>query len=165
VSESTNAVVIAVELFDSEAARWVVARAEAELEVRYEFIDESEFGLTAAEFDPPAGAFLLARPRDGAPPIGGVGLRRIAGEVGEVGEVKRLWVHEDWRGRGVGRALMDELETAARGLGVTHLRLETGDRQPEAVALYADAGWYREEESWEGGPIRCGSIHFSKLLS
>lgn len=168
MSEAAPSVVIAVEPFDSEAARWVVGRAEAELEERYGFIDEGEYGLVAAEFDPPAGAFLLARPRAGAPPVGGVGLRRIAtesAESGATGEVKRLWVHADWRGRGVGSALMDELEAAARGLGVTHLRLETGERQPEAVSLYAAAGWHRQDEAWDGGPIHCGSIHFSKLLS
>jgi len=170
MSDSLGAVVIAVEPFDSEATRWVVARAEAELEDRYGFIDAGEYGLLAAEFDPPAGAFLLARlRRAGARPVGGVGLRRVAEESGktggETGEVKRLWVQADWRGRGVGRALMAELEAAARDLGLSRLRLETGERQPEAVALYAAEGWLRQDEAWDGGPIRCGSIHFSKQLS
>ncbi|HVT42246.1 MAG TPA: hypothetical protein VHD39_04625, partial [Acidimicrobiales bacterium] len=55
--------------------RWVVARAEEELVVRYEFLAPSEQGLRAEMFDPPAGIFLVARTsgRPGADPVGGVG--------------------------------------------------------------------------------------------
>ena len=129
-------VTIRPERYGTDGPRFVVAQAEAELIARYGFLDDGEIGLTADMFDRPAGTFLVARARDAGPPVGGVGLRAI-------GEVRRLWVDPAWRGRGIGRALMDALEHAARDLGHVTLRLATGDRQPEAVALYEATGWER----------------------
>jgi GNAT superfamily N-acetyltransferase len=127
----------------TEGPRWVVARAEAELVVRYGVLHDNERSLTVAMFDPPAGVFLVAR-REGAagPPLGGVGLRAIHPDrTPAVGEVRRLWVDPDQRGQGIARRLMAGLEDAARDLGLLHLRLVTGDRQPEAIALYESTGW------------------------
>jgi len=133
-----------------------VARAEAELIARYGWLDAGERGLTAVMFDPPAGAFLVARAGDAGPPLGGVGLRA---RDPRTGEVRRLWVDPAWRGRGLGRALMEGLEHAARDLGHTALQLATGDRQPEAVALYEATGWERVGT----GTDICG-IRFVKSL-
>jgi GNAT superfamily N-acetyltransferase len=135
--------VLAREPFASEGPRWVVARAVRELVVRYGFLHEGERGLTAAMFDPPAGAFVVAR-RGGAtgPPLGGVGVRAIHPDRDPtVGEVRRLWVDPDQRGQGIARLLMAVLEDAARDLGLSSLRLVTGERQPEAVAFYQATGW------------------------
>ena len=154
------------EPYGSEGPRWVVARAEEELAVRYGGLDAGEQGLTAAMFDPPAGVFLVARSteRDNrVEPVGGVGLRRV-GERAETGEVRRLWVDPGWRGRGVGRDLMTRLEHAARDMGMTVLRLATGDRQPEAVSLYAAMGWERVYVTPEGAPLLPGWIRFTKVL-
>ena len=96
------------------------------------------------------------------PPVGGVGLRSAGSGIGEI---KRLWVDEAWRGRGIARSLMSEVEVVARAMGLSMLRLETGWLQPEAVALYASTGWERQSEDWDGGEIRVGSIHFAKALS
>lgn len=59
------------------------------------------------------------------------------------GEIKRVYVSESCRGRGVARALMARLEEHLRAQGVALARLETGVRQPEALALYRALG-YRE---------------------
>lgn len=64
-------------------------------------------------------------------------LRRLRGEW----EVKRVIVDSSQRGKGVGRTLMLELEAIARRGGATRLILQTGDRQPEAVALYEKLGY------------------------
>ena len=88
---------------------------------------------------------------------------RSVGTVG-TGEVKRLWVDPTWRGRGLGRRLMSELEDAARGLGFTSLHLGTGDRQPEAVALYESAGWERLHVDGDGHPLPVCHIRFGKRL-
>jgi GNAT superfamily N-acetyltransferase len=133
-------VTIGREDYGSGGPRFVVARAEAELVERYGFLDAGEHGLTAAMFDPPTGAFLVGRAGDAGPPVGGVGLRAMGPDTGEV---RRLWVDPAWRGRGVGRALMAALELAAADLGHMRLQLATGDRQPEAVALYEATGWAR----------------------
>jgi GNAT superfamily N-acetyltransferase len=123
----------------AEGPRWAVGQAEAELLARYGFLDDNERSLTVAMFDPPVGAFLVARRGDAAGPVlGGVGLRIV--DPG-VGEVRRLWVDPDQRGLGIGRRLMGALEDAARALGLTKLHLVTGGRQPEAIALYMATGW------------------------
>ncbi len=62
---------------------------------------------------------------------------------GTAGELKRMFVADWARGRGVGRAVLHELEAIARADGVGVLRLETGVRNHEALALYRRAG-YRE---------------------
>jgi GNAT superfamily N-acetyltransferase len=70
-----------------------------------------------------------------------VGLRDRGGEW----EVKRLLVDNEARGRGIGQRLMSDLEGWARDRGAKRLILQTGDRQPEAVALYERAGYERIE--------------------
>ena len=51
-------------------------------------------------------------------------------------EIKRVYVTPTARGRGVGHAILLELEAEALALGAKRIVLETGLRQPEAVALY-----------------------------
>jgi putative acetyltransferase len=156
-----GAIVTAREPFDSAGPRWVVTQAQAELVTRYGFLDSGELHLTAAMFDPPGGAFLVARTSSDAPPIGGVGLRPVDEWTGEI---KRLWVDPGCRGSGTARTLMALAEATARELGYRALRLETGARQPEAIALYDSIGWARRETDWDGGPLPGGSFHFAKEL-
>ncbi len=59
----------------------------------------------------------------------------------DIGEIKRMYVKPTARRAGVARAVLAELETRARMLGYTRLRLETGIRQPEAIALYESFGY------------------------
>lgn len=56
-------------------------------------------------------------------------------------EVKRMYVHPDFRGRGIASAVLRELESWAAELGYTRCVLETGLRQPEAIALYLRSGY------------------------
>lgn len=65
-------------------------------------------------------------------------------EVPDTGEVKRMYVAPWARRRGLARALLKELERlAADELGLRRLRLATGVRQPEAIALYDSSGYVR----------------------
>ncbi|MGY4645247.1 GNAT family N-acetyltransferase [Cellulomonas sp. URHB0016] len=57
------------------------------------------------------------------------------------GELKKLFVDESARGAGAARALLAAVESDARGLGLTSVVLQTGIRQPEAVALYVACGY------------------------
>jgi GNAT superfamily N-acetyltransferase len=56
-------------------------------------------------------------------------------------EVKRMYVAPEARGHKIGAAVLRELERAAEELGAKRLVLETGSRQPEAVAIYERAGF------------------------
>ena len=72
-------------------------------------------------------------------PVGHAALRWLAGRA----EVKRVFVDKGSRGTGVSVRLMLALEAVARDHGATELILQTGDRQPEAVALYEKLGYQR----------------------
>ena len=85
-------------------------------------------------------ATLLAIDADGTPRAHAA-LRDHGGEW----EVKRLFVSKQARGRGIARRIMSELEAVARDAGAKRLILQTGDRQPEAVALYERTGYQRIE--------------------
>lgn len=56
-------------------------------------------------------------------------------------EVKRMFAREDARGRGVGAAVLTELEKWAAELGYTAMVLEHGNKQPEASKLYQRQGY------------------------
>ena len=64
-------------------------------------------------------------------------------EGGAYGELKRMYVRDQFRGRGFGKRLLKHLERLATDKGVATMRLETGIYQPEAVGLYERAGYYR----------------------
>jgi putative acetyltransferase len=79
--------------------------------------------------------FLVARVDGEAAGCGGV-------EVdGDSGELKRMYVRSHWRGLGLARRLLAELERAAAGAGATWLRLETGVHQHAAIELYRSCGF------------------------
>lgn len=59
------------------------------------------------------------------------------------GEIKRMYVSPAARGQGVGKALLDFLESQARAHGCLRLALETGHLQTEALALYAGSAYIR----------------------
>ncbi len=59
------------------------------------------------------------------------------------GEIKRMYVSPEVRGRGIGGALLDALESRLISRGIVIARLETGVRQPDALALYEGHGYVR----------------------
>ena len=94
----------------------------------------------AEEFDPPGGLFVAVI-EDGEVVAGG-GYRALAPGMCEV---KRMWTREDQRRRGLASVVLGELEERARVAGYRTVRLETGPRQPGAVALYTARGYRRIE--------------------
>ncbi len=93
-------------------------------------------GLLAAETGEGRVTFFVARA--GHQPVGCAAVRELDRRTGEV---KRMYVQDSFRGRGVARLLLAAVEAGARALGYGTLRLETGDRQPEAIRLYTSAGF------------------------
>lgn len=61
----------------------------------------------------------------------------------ETAELKRMFVSPTARGTGLGRTLLAAVEQAARDRGIHVLRLETGEPQVAAIALYESAGYRR----------------------
>jgi GNAT superfamily N-acetyltransferase len=99
---------------------------------------------TPADFSPPGGAFVVLY-EDGRPLAGG-GVKRL--EDG-IGEIKRMYVVPEARGRGLARTLLAALEQAAADLGYDRVRLDTGVGQPEARRLYETSG-YRTIPDYNG---------------
>jgi GNAT superfamily N-acetyltransferase len=120
----------------SPTAQLLIGRLNAELERQYPEDGATHFRLDPDEVAPGRGCFWVAWLGD--VPIGCGAIRKLDAETAEV---KRMFVDATARGRGVGRAILDALERAARDLGCRRLVLETGDRQIEAVALYRRAGF------------------------
>ena len=102
--------------------------------------------MNADELTPPNGVFVIARL--GGRPIGCGSLRR---KDRRVGEIKRLWVSSDARGLGVGRRILEALETNAWDFGLRTLRLDTNRSLTEAQALYRKCG-YVEVEAFNDEP-------------
>ena len=64
---------------------------------------------------------------------------------GDWAEIKRMWVEQDARGRGLSRQVLRSLIDRARGEGVKVLRLETGVASHAALGLYESEGFARRE--------------------
>jgi len=69
------------------------------------------------------------------------GAAKIMQDDGDYAEIKRVFVRDQFRGRGLSRAIMQHLETELQARGVTLFRLETGVKQPEALGLYRKLGY------------------------
>jgi GNAT superfamily N-acetyltransferase len=100
-----------------------------------------------AELSPPDGAFIAGYV-DGEPVCCG-GVKRLDDERCEI---KKMYVVPEWRGKGVARALLRELEARASRLGYTVARLDTGPKQLSARGLYENEG-YLQIPDFNGNPV------------
>ncbi len=99
--------------------------------------------VDAAGFSPPRGAFFVGYLAELAVAMGGW---RWHGDPLDIpatrpAEIKRMFVVEAARGRGLARRILAHLETTAAAAGADALVLETGEAQPDAIALYRAAGY------------------------
>jgi putative acetyltransferase len=58
-------------------------------------------------------------------------------------EVKRMYIKPAFRGKGIGKKILNEIELSAKQANIYTLRIETGIYQPEAIGLYEKLGFYR----------------------
>ena len=98
-------------------------------------------GYPGAEFEAPEGGLLIGV-IDGVPVTGGA-FRRFDDVTAEL---KRIWTDSRHRRRGHARALVNQLESEIAARGYSRIYLTTGDRQPEAEALYLSMGYTRLAE-------------------
>jgi GNAT superfamily N-acetyltransferase len=122
----------------SREAAELMDRLTAELTARYDFLDDGTGNFRPEDANSPGAAFLIGRV-DGLA-VACAALKRMADGIGEV---KRVYVSPEFRGRRYGLSLLAEVEQLAVGFGYHTLRLETGTRQPESLALYERAGYCR----------------------
>ena len=133
-----SAVEIAAEPPDSPDARWCLKEYFNQLASRFDsgFDPARSISATADELTPPAGIFVIARVT-GQP----IGCGALKAKNDSIGEIKRMWVHADARGLGIGRRILETLETHALEFGIKILRLETNRSLKEAQALYRKCGY------------------------
>ncbi len=122
-------------------ARTLIELVQEEYVARYGGRDESPIDHT--EFVAPQGAFFIGH-LAGAPVVSGAWRRRSHVEFAattNTAEIKRMYVVPAARGLGLARRMLAHLEATAFEVGVAAIILETGSRQPEAMALYESSGY------------------------
>ena len=99
------------------------------------------------ELSAPGGEFIVGWVAGEAVCCGGV--KRLDERTGEI---KRMYVIPAFRGCGIARRLLGELEERARALGYERARLDTGPRQEQAQHLYESAG-YQAIGNFNANPV------------
>jgi ribosomal protein S18 acetylase RimI-like enzyme len=129
--------------YDHPDAVRLIAELQAVYVARYGGIDATP--LDPAEFAAPGGYFVLGYVQGAAVACGGWRARDADPGDPELrdgdAEIKRMYVVPAHRARGIARGVLAELERSAAAAGRRRMVLETGDRQPEAVALYTSSGY------------------------
>jgi GNAT superfamily N-acetyltransferase len=119
--------------YEAPEAAELVEEVQQEYVLRYGGRDATP--VDPAEFEPPNGLFLVGY-------LDGVGVACGGWRShGDDAEIKRMYVRPTARRSGVARAMLAELERTALAAGHRRIILETGSKQPEAVALYRSDGY------------------------
>lgn len=131
---------------DHPDASLLVDEVQAEYASLYGTPDDAPIDL--GEFEGDAGMFSVAYLASTGEPVGTAAWRRIptpaalaATGDGTAVELKRMFVRRPFRRRGLARVLLAEVERSAGAAGARWAVLETGSKQPEAIALYVDSGY------------------------
>ena len=128
--------IITPERPDTPDATALIAELEAYLEPLYP--RESRHGYSVEKLIAEGVAFFLIRDDGVSVGCGGIQLMGT-----EYGEIKRMYVRPQFRGRGFAKLMLNHLADYARSQGVGTLRLETGIHQHAAIALYEQTGFER----------------------
>jgi GNAT superfamily N-acetyltransferase len=125
--------------YDDPVADHLIEAVQQEYVERYGGRDAA--AVEPAEFLLPAGLFLVAEV--GGVPAGSGAWRAIGdGAAGiTMAEIKRVYVEPGFRRRGLAQLIVDALERSAAAAGHESVVLNTGGNQPEALALYEQAGY------------------------
>ena len=81
-----------------------------------------------------------------------------------VTEVKRMYTNPDLRGKGIASTVLKELEKWAAELHYSRCILETGIKQPEAIALYTKNSYHRIPNYGQYEGV-LDSVCFEKVLT
>lgn len=119
---------------------------------------EEELATLPGKYAPPRGRLYVAYDETG--PLGCIALREIA--IG-ICEMKRLFLREAARGKGVGVRLIEQVITDAREIGYEKMRLDTyPPKMGKAVNLYEAHGFY-EIPAYYDNP-HDGVLYMEKIL-
>ena len=140
--ETSESVTIRREHPASAVACQLIAELDAYLDPLYP--RESQHGYSIEKLIDQQVRFFVLYDRE--QPAGCAGVQLFPGDHesdAPYGELKRMYVRTEFRGRGFGRLLLDHIERLVASDRVATVRLETGIYQPEAVRLYEKCGYHR----------------------
>lgn len=144
--EQDRSMVMGVSLTRAETASQIAQARELFLE----YAQSLGFSLCFQNFDQE----LAALPGDYAPPEGRLLLATFEGQLAgcvalhklEPGicEMKRLYLRPQFRGQGLGRALVNQIIAEGRQIGYQRMRLDTVEPvMKDAVAIYRKIGFHQ----------------------
>ncbi|MGW0533492.1 GNAT family N-acetyltransferase [Streptomyces sp. NPDC003032] len=139
-----------------------------QLEYAQRYGDEGDAThLDPSMFEPPRGLYLIAYDESGTPlATGGWRAMDANGEGYDDGdaELKRMYVTPEARGLGLARRILAVLEDDAKAAGRARMVLETGTKQPEAIALYLSSGYAPAPTKFGHYRFEELSLHYVKAL-
>jgi DNA-binding MarR family transcriptional regulator len=142
------------------AAEEATRRYVAELDERF------PAGFDPGDTAPEPGATYVVATSDGDPvAYGGIrplnDLNNLPDLPGDTCEIKRMWVHPDWRGAGLGSRMLRHLEALAVDHGHDRIVLDTNGTLADAIAMYDRSG-YRRIDRYNDNPY--AELFFEKLI-
>jgi len=119
---------------------------------------EQDLASLHKEYSAPNGATLLAF--RGNELAGCVAMRKLGSDICEM---KRLFVRDEYQKFGIGRRLCERLLQCAKDCGFQRMRLETGDEQHEALALYRSLGFHEIDAYYHHPPVLQPRVVFMEV--
>lgn len=107
-----------------------------------EILDEFMSGVDI--FYPPQGRLYLVQVGD---EFAGIGCLKQLGD--DAGEIKRMFVRDEYRRKGIGKAILDQLLADARSIGYSKIRLDSPNVSKMAHGLYESSG-FQYIDAYEG---------------
>lgn len=154
-----------IEIIDGHTAEWMpVVRTMflqyadwLKIDLCFQGFDQ-ELQMLPGDYAPPDGRLILARSDDDV--AGCVALRRWSCEIGEM---KRLYVRDEFRGMGIGKRLILKIIDEAGAIGFKSIRLDTLPMMGSAIGLYRALG-FKEIAPYRENPVP-GALYFELKLS
>ncbi|AEF82545.1 GNAT family N-acetyltransferase [Leadbettera azotonutricia] len=126
------------------------------MDLCFQNIDD-ELNNFPQKYKEPDGTFIIAK--DNNLVVGCVGLRKIKNEICEI---KRLFVKDKYKGKNIGKKLVEIIIEEGQNKGYKKMRLDTLNIMETAVAIYKKYGFY-EIEPYTYNPEK-GVIYLEKIL-
>lgn len=121
-----------------EYLQWANSEINQEFNVDFDIAVILEENMQDIEkFYPPYGRLLLVKKYD---QVAGLACMHKIRE--DIGEIKRMYVRNEFRGEGIGKLLLDELLREAKVIGYPRIRLDSARFMVAAHSLYRSSGFY-----------------------